>query len=260
MLYYPQLPSGSIAQYPIGRNNIRRTVVNSLLDGTQITMSDPGAAAVQWTLSYSHLTIGELSAVQQLFGSTLGRWQTFTFLDPTDNLLNWSEDLSQAAWSPDPLLTVSGGFADPRSGTAAWRLINTAQANQSIVQTLPIPASYQYCFSAYVRGDVASSFTVTANSLEMPANASTVWARIMLPFANGSGESLAIGIDLPPGGSLYLFGPQLEAQPGAGGYKKTRNIAGVYSKSRFDQDVLTSTATGVGQFGTTVKIVSNVAG
>ena len=98
MLYYPQLTTGSIAQYPITRRNIRRTVVNALADGTQITMGDSGAAAVNWTLRYSHLTAIELNALQQLFASTYGRWQTFTFLDPTDNLLNWSEDLSQADW------------------------------------------------------------------------------------------------------------------------------------------------------------------
>jgi hypothetical protein len=261
MLYYPQLSSGSIAQYAIGRNNVRRTLINSLPDGTQIAMADSGASAVNWTLTYSYLTTAELSALQQLFAATLGRWQIFTFLDPTDNLLNWSEDLSQAVWQSDPLLTLTGGFADPMAGTSAWQVINTAHANQQIVQSLPIPASYQYCLSFYVRADVPCSFSVTANSTLLAATASTTWTRLVFPLASNSGTgTVVVGASLPPGCSLYLFGMQLEAQQGAGGYKTTEDIAGVYTHSRFDQDVLTTTATDVNQFGATVKIFSNVAG
>lgn len=261
MLYYPQLPAGSIAQYPITRNNIRRTVVNSSADGTQITMADPSGAAVNWSLSYSHLTSVELNLLQQLFASAYGRWQTFTFLDPTDNLLNWSEDLSQAEWQPGPLLTLSGGIADPLGGTSGWQAINTAQANQTILQTLAIPSAYQYCLSAYVQAAVPSSFSLVANSLQQQAIASPAWTRVVFPFqSSAETESLAVGVSLPPGGSLCLFGVQLEAQAGAGGYKKTRDIAGVYPNSRFDQDLLTTTATGPDQFSTTLKIVSNVAG
>ena len=261
MLYYPQLPTGSIAQYPITRNNIRRTVINSLPDGTQIAMTDPGAAAVNWSLAYQHLTAAELSALQQLLSTSFGRWQTFGFLDPTDNLLNWSEDLSQPEWQPGPLLTLTGGIADPLGGAAGWQVVNTAQANQTILQTLLIPSSYQYVFSAYVQAAVPCSFSLIANSLQQAAAASLTWTRVIFPFQmTVETGSLQIGISLPPGCSLNLFGLQLEAQPGAGAYKKTRDIAGVYPVSRFDQDSLTTTATGLNQYGTTVKIVSYVAG
>jgi hypothetical protein len=261
MLYYPQLPTGSIAQYPITRNNIRRTVINSLADGTQIAMADPGAAAVRWTLSYSDLTAAELSALQQLFTSTSGRWNTFGFLDPTDNLLTWSEDLSQAQWEADPLLTISGSVPDPLAGTSAWQLTNTAQTNQGILQTLAIPSSNTYCVSAYVRASAPCSFDVVANSLQQTASAGLAWTRIVCPFSSmAETGSLAVGFRLPAGSSIDVFGMQLEAQPDAGGYKKTRNMAGVYPNTRFDQDLLTNTATGTNQFRTTLKMVSNVPG
>lgn len=261
MLYYPQLSSGSIAQYAIRRNNIRRTLVNLLPDGTQIPMTDPGAAAVSWTLMYSHLNSAEVSGLQGLFASTLGRWQTFTFVDPTDNLLQWSEDLSQAVWSMDPLLAISGGVADPTSGISGWRVVNNAQADQLILQRLSIPPGYQYCFSAYVRADAPCSFSLIANSSELPASATAAWTRVVFscPGVAGAG-SVATGVSLPAGCSLELFGLQLEAQPGPGAYKKTRDIAGVYPSSRFDQDELTTTATSLGQFEAMVKILSNVAG
>jgi hypothetical protein len=261
MLYYPQLPTGSIAQYPITRNNIRRTVINSLPDGTQISMADAGAAAVNWSFTYSDLTAAELNALQQLFAISYGRWQTFGFLDPTDNLLNWSEDLSQAEWVADPLLTVAGGVADPLGGTSGWQATNTAQADQGILQTLAIPSSYQYCLSLYARANVPCSFDLVANAMQQGANAASTWTRFVFPFQMSTETgSLALGVSLPPGCSLDLFGFQLEAQPGAGAYKTTLDIAGVYPNSRFDQDVLTTTATGTNQFRTTIKIVSNVAG
>ena len=262
MLYYPQLPTGAIAQYPISRNNIRRTVANTLADGTQITMADPGAAAVSWTLTYAHLTTSELNALTQLFAAAQGRWQTFTFLDPTDNLLNWSEDLSQADWRADPLLTISSGFPDAVGGTSGWRLVNTAQGNQQMVQTLAIPPSYQYCFSLYVRSDAPCPFSAAVNGALLGASATTSWTRLVFPVRSGAGSgNVAVGVSLPAGGSLYVFGLQLEAQGGAGGYKVTESTAGVYAHSRFDQDVLTTTAAGVGQFSATVKIAAgNVAG
>jgi hypothetical protein len=224
-------------------------------------MADPGAAAVNWSLSYSHLTAAELSALQQLFANSYGRWRTFGFLDPTDNLLNWSEDLSQAEWEPGPLLTLTGGIADPLGGASGWQVINTAQADQTILQTLAIPSSYQYCFSAYVQAAVPCSFDLVANSQVQAASAGLTWTRVVFQIQLGAETgSLQVGFSLPTGCSLNVFGIQLEAQTGAGAYKKTRDIAGVYPNSRFDQDVLTTTATGMNQFGATVKIVSNVAG
>src|SRR5207253_9091970 len=109
MLYYPQLMSGSISQYPVTRRNQRRTVTNLLADGSDLRMEDTPAAQVVWDLTYNHLTAGELMNLLQLFDAVEGRLGTFTFLDPTDNLLNWTEDLTQNVWTMDPLIHMTAG-------------------------------------------------------------------------------------------------------------------------------------------------------
>src|ERR1700689_1884404 len=113
MLYYPQLTTGAVSQFPVTRNANLRTVANQLPSGYTIRMADTGAQKVQWQLRYSGLSDGELSAIQSLFVAAQGQLNTFTFLDPTDNLLMWSEDWTQAVWTPDPLLQVTAGMPDP---------------------------------------------------------------------------------------------------------------------------------------------------
>ncbi len=164
MLSYPQFATGSAGQYPITRTNTRRTVINALADGSTISMADNGAVSAGWTLNYSDLSNAEFTSLQQLFQSVYGRWQTFTFLDPTDNLLQYSEDLTQPVWLPDPLTMVTAGIEDPLGGTAAIQLVNTAQTFQGISQNLPIPGSYQYCLSLYARASQPFAFELIAAS------------------------------------------------------------------------------------------------
>ena len=175
MLFYPQLTSGAITQYPVTRHNIRRTVVNLLPDGTCIRTADDGAATVSWELVYSHLVLDELKGIQRLFAAACGEWQTFTFTDPTDNLLQWSEDLTQAVWKSDPLLSASSGVQDPNGGTAAVTLTNASQINQQIAQTLQIPAGNQYCLSVYLRCDQATAVNLVASNADSQAQ-STILA------------------------------------------------------------------------------------
>ena len=44
-----------------------------------------------WELHASGMTLAEWNAIEALFEATSGMWQTFTFLDPTGNLLAQSE-------------------------------------------------------------------------------------------------------------------------------------------------------------------------
>ena len=60
-----------------------------------------------------------------LYSDVEGRLGSFTFLDPTDNLLLWSEDLTQTAWESNSLLTITAGVADPKGGTSANQIANT---------------------------------------------------------------------------------------------------------------------------------------
>ena len=265
MLYYPQLLTGCISQYPITRHTTRRTIVNQLADGVSIRMADSGASQTGWGLSYQHLTLAEVSGLEELFQAASGSWQTFTFLDPTDNLFAWSEDLAQPVWKLDPLLALGVGLQDPLGAQAGTKVTNTAQVRQQLVQTLPIPGSYQYCLSVFVRSDQPGSIELFGSAgnaeIHTDVTAGPVWTRVVHPFQISSQtDELSAGIRLPSGGSVSIFGLQLEAQSGAGGYKKTRDRAGVYSKSRFEEDAFRSIATGVNQYSCQLRVLCNVAG
>ena len=67
MLYYPQLTSGAVTQFPVTRTVNLRTVANQLPSGFTIRMSDTGYQKVQWRLVYSDLTDGERAALESLF-------------------------------------------------------------------------------------------------------------------------------------------------------------------------------------------------
>src|ERR1700761_8140534 len=97
-LFYPQLTSGAVAQYPIRKIRSVRTIKNVLLDGSMILFSDPDGAQLLWELSYTGLSDVDVQALQAHFNSCVGPFHAFTFIDPTDNMLVSSSDLTAAPW------------------------------------------------------------------------------------------------------------------------------------------------------------------
>jgi hypothetical protein len=263
MLHYPQLTSGSVCQFPIKRRTTLRTVSNELPGGDNIRMSDPGAASVRWQLQYLGLTDGERSSIEQLFAAVEGRLSTFTFLDPTGNLLLWSEDYTKTVWNLDPLLHVTAGAADPFGGSAAMQLTNTAQTPQSATQSIAAASWFQYCLSAYLRCDtptiVQLMLSTTGQELRSSIPVGSVWTRaIKTGSIPSSHDAISFRLELPAGARISLFGAQMEPQLAAGHYKKTLDRAGVYPKARFDSDSLSIIAEGPNQHSCSVSLVSSL--
>src|ERR1039457_3738684 len=125
---YPQLGSGALSQFPVQKTRRLRTVVNQAADGSTIKLADPAAEATEWLLTYADLSDAEAAALRAFFDSAEGTLNGFTFLDPAGNLLAWSDQLDNAMWQKDPLLSLTGGVADPLGGTLAWRLNNSGGA------------------------------------------------------------------------------------------------------------------------------------
>ena len=65
-LFFPQLSTGALAQYPITRTKSMHTVVNDMEDGSRISYFDPDGSTLIWDLSYTGLTQGEVNAMQSL--------------------------------------------------------------------------------------------------------------------------------------------------------------------------------------------------
>jgi hypothetical protein len=76
-----------------------------------------------------------------------------------------------------------------------------------------------------------------------------------MPVAIGiATESVKFGVRFF--GTVELFGMQVDAQPGAGGYQKTSAKGGVHAVARFDEDALTVRARGADVFDAVIRIVT----
>jgi hypothetical protein len=258
MLVFPQLLSGGNAQYPLVRSVIHRTVVNALSDGSTVKYEDPAPERVRWQLRLDSLNETERSAVEQLFLNAKAERGLFTLLDPGANLLSWSEDLSKSVWVKDALLQASAGAADPYGGSGAWTLTNNGQASQRVAQTIAGPAGFEYCFSAFLRGTGSVQLVRSSGPVSEVHNVSLsgAWQRVTTAGRlNATGDAFQVAVALPPGGTVAVFGPQLEAQPGAGPYRRSTGNGGVHTV-RFDADHLTFTGVGLDRNSTTVRLVT----
>jgi len=264
MLYYPQLTSGAVCQFPVTRQTAMQTISNDLLSGDSIRMSDPGAAIVRWQLQYSTLIDNEWLAIEQLFEAVEGQLNTFTFLDPTDNLLMWSEDWTKSAWTADALVQLSTGVVDPFGGSNAMQITNASQSLQRVVQFTNAPSWFQYCYSVYLRSDAPATVQLvletTGQELLAPIPVGSTWSRATSAATLATqADGIGFGLQLPAGVSIQTFGAQVEAQPAAGPYKKTIDRGGIYVTTRFDSDSLVRSTTAQNLNSGTVKLVSQLA-
>jgi hypothetical protein len=255
MTTYPQLGSGALSQFPVQKNRRARTVVNQSADGSRIKLADPAAKITEWVLTYTDLSDEEATALLGFYAAAEGTLNGFTFLDPAGNLLAWSDQLDEAAWQKDPLLALTGGIADPRGGTQAWRLSNSGGAGQSLRQTLAAPGEYQYCLSAYVRAATPTSVGLTVGSQAAQRIVATEWRRITWTSNGGAqATSVRFGIEIGAGDVVEVYGPQVEAQAAASGYKAS-TLGGVYEGAHLGDDVLTIVSTDANRHACTVKII-----
>jgi hypothetical protein len=187
-----------------------------------------------------------------------GSLGAFTFLDPSDNLLAWSEKYDEAVWQRDPLLQVAAGSGDPMGGTLAFRVTNPTGAPLRLLQTLNVPGSFYYALSLYARCDTTGAVTLHRGDQTAMRVVGPAWNRLVYAASSQStGSSVAFGIEIPSGAAIDLFGAQVEAQIGASGYKKTASAGGVYTNTRFRDNGLAFTSVGPGRHGCVLHLRTN---
>lgn len=250
MAYFPQLVTGAAGQFPGTKRVVRRTVVNEAADGRVVKLDDPPASALEWRLELSGLTDAEWNAIEALFEAVEGRLGSFTFLDPFDNLLSWSEELSATAWSKESDLVVAAGIADPLGTARATRITNQGASPESIAQSVGGPGWYQYCFSVWARSAVPASITLFQKTQTASASKAfrigPAWKRLEHGAKlAATEETVEFGATIEAGGAVELFGLQVEAQVGASQYRKTAARSGVHANASFLEDALTRTAAGM---------------
>jgi hypothetical protein len=248
-LVYPQLATGALSQYPVRKTRRARTVINQASDGSTVRLPDPAAETTEWQLEYGDISDAEAAALEDFFTAAEGSLFGFTFLDPCGNLLAWSDQLDADSWQADPLLVASA------SGTRGWQLQNSGAAGQGIGQTLQVPGVYTYCFSVYARADAPAVVRLSIGDQTADRVVAGEWGRIVFAAAGpANGESLRFGIEVPATTAVEVFGPQVEAQGGAGVYRGSTR-GGVFEDAHFTDDVLRITRTGFNRNTCTVKII-----
>ena len=257
MIYFPQLSSGATGQFPITRQRSARTVVNQSCEGYQVKLADPAAAITEWHLSFAEMSDQELAALEALFQAVEGSLTPFTFLDPADNLLTWSEQLDQPVWQADPLLTVTGGLADPMGGTSGYQVSNPTGATLMLQQSINAPASLDYCLSLYACSGQSTQVWLVRGSATNAQPIGAQWTRLTSAGQlQDTADSISFGIALDPGATVNVFGIQVEAQTTASMYKQTSQTGGVYSNARFRDDTLTITTAGPSRHSCELDIVN----
>jgi hypothetical protein len=257
MLVFPQLLTGAVAQFPIRKRITKRVVRNEMPGGHQITLADPDNSTVEWALTFDNITDEEVNALDEFFRQCEGPLRSFTFLDPTANLLCRSDDLSHSGWTKDPLLTVTTGTSDAFGGQFAATLRNAAPVTAGIEQRVSAPESFWYNFSAYIRGD-GSQVTMKIDSYEQRFTAQPDWKRRFISSVGQQVAALVFRIEIEVGGSAEICGLQVEPQCGASKYKRTGAAGGVYRSAHFSDEQIEWRSTGPGRHSCAVRIRSNV--
>ena len=204
------------------------------------------------------LTLAEWNAIESLFQQTSGMAGTFTFLDPVGNLLLESENFGAGAWTKGALVALTAGIGDPLGTTRATGLVNAGGAAAGLTQVLNVPGNFQYCLSVWARSTSGSAVTLVVANVSKSFAVGTQWRRVFLPANPGlaGATTVSFGVQVAAGGSVELFGMQVEAQLGPSDYKVTGAVGGVYSKARFGSDQITVTAQGTDVYDAVIQIVS----
>lgn len=265
MPYFPQLFTGALSQYPITRRLSYRTITNELEDGSRVVLADTNAALIHWEMTYDGLSDEESDILIAFFASVEGRLTSFTFWDPVDNLLGWSETLSAAAWQSSSLLALTTPVSDPLGTQRATNVTNNGSGSLGIGQTIEIPGAVVCCWSFYARSNSLQEVTLTRTSGSASSTcvrtAGPNWRRFELSSSLPAGGDASIfQVVLSAGASLDFFGFQLDAQPAASQYVQTAAVGGVYPATRFDMDEITVTRTGPNQNSCVLRLVTRVNG
>jgi hypothetical protein len=255
---FPQLSSGAQVQYPLRKRRVIQSTVNAFADGSMITSNINANTQWVWELSYTDLISADQVALQGHFAACQGPLQRFIFIDPTDNMLSNSSDLTMPAWIPDVLLSVTAGASDPMGGSTAFTLVNSGQADQQLNQQIFAPANFQYCFSLHAWASVPTSIGLGVSAISSQSQNFAIgpnWMRLVSsPQLTDNQLSFTASIIVPPGQTVVVWGPQLEAQLSPSRYRATTASGGVYQNAHLLGNSVTFESQAPGLYSTVISI------
>lgn len=116
------LSTGAIARYPLARQRMYSTKQIDFADFSRQTASLLSNPLMTWDVTLSELTDQETAALSQFFDLQKGSAGTFTFIDPWDNLLKYSEMFENSAWTLGAGMLVGSNYVlnSQRFDQASW--------------------------------------------------------------------------------------------------------------------------------------------
>lgn len=233
----PQFPvnrRGYVCVYPFRSIDQYSTQVVRTPDFTTETFTDLSAPLKRWELRWDAMTDEDYETWHQFIREVGGRGGQFTFIDPSENLLQHTEDFSNAVWLKGTDLVVGKNYltkseefehadwvrnavlsvsADsqtaPDDTTTADRVTPTvAGPSTHLVQTPTAPpsvASEEFIFSVWLRAASGTpSFVITIRNDAFLVRGTTVagpttsWQRFEVTATMDAGDT---GISVFIGGS-----------------------------------------------------------
>jgi hypothetical protein len=271
--YFPQTnANGVITQNPYKTTQSFNSIVQEMPFARAFSTSQRGSGLnnfpttpiSNFAVGYTSVTDAEVATLQTFFDSMKGSLGSFIFLDPDGNLVNNSEDFTQASWTSQNsgvTVTTNGGLADPFGGTRASLLTaTTSNSNYApiVVAAGQLPNNFVLCGSLYAMamaanqtlslGFVDSGFGVLGNGVSsLPQN---VWTRIYFAMQISSSSYIRLligGFGTWNSSAIRIFGPQCTPSMGPGSYSKSPENYGYHANCRFDTDNFTVTKIGPNQ-------------
>jgi hypothetical protein len=260
MIFFPQLATEALVQYPLRKRVLRPAIRNILADGTSIEIPDFRANQTFWRLQYSGLSDAERAVIESFLDEVRGRLKTFVFVEPCTNLLRWSDRPGEAPWVADPLIQVAES-GEVLSGSKVHRIVNSAQSTQLLKQVVATPGNYRYCFSLDLRAMAPSVVEIKISSggasVGMQIVTAAHWRKhVLTGVPGGQMSSVQCEIHVPAGAILDIARLQLEVASAPSAYQKTTSRGHIYAVSRLQQDQVHFRTEGVDNHALTLEIVS----
>lgn len=260
------LSTGALARYPLSRKFQFATRKVQFADFSRQTFPQLANPLGSWVLNLSLMQDSEVSDWINFWEGQLAGANSFVFIDPWDNLLQYSEIQESAPWglaSGSATMAATGAVADPFgivsdrprifsvTGSGAWaQTVAVAPAGAGNSRTKGMTLT----LSLYVRqvsGSPTFTLTLADSSSSESASVSMVptssWQRFSVThtFLNtNTATAIVASISASATSSLYVFGAQLEAAGSVSGYKQTTAYCGLHPKCFFATDEFDHQASG----------------
>ena len=157
MPVYPQLESGAMSQFPVGKTAGADGGESSGRRQQRSSWRTRQGEVTEWQ---SALRGSERRGVGRAGGILCrggGHAERIHVPGSGGESAGVERRLERSGVAARSALSLTGSVSDPLGGTLAWRLTNGGGADRALAQTLEAPGAYLYCLSAYVRAATASS-------------------------------------------------------------------------------------------------------